>query len=176
MKLPPVAQSVLIPGAPTGFRMLYVLCFVQGEKCCRILEKELCLERTVLIFVNFASLSTGVQDTEKNILQHQLSTDLHGDIHYIVSLTHQTMGNPKFRCANLRTTCVGKKHRTVPDPNTQNLVACMLLAMLHVLYQLYLLMRDLTFRHRASYILGQAFHYSPENAFYIFNQQIYFII
>ena len=33
----------------------------------------------------------------------------------------------------------------------------------------------LTFRHRASCILGQAFHYSPENAFYIFNQQIYFI-
>ena len=33
----------------------------------------------------------------------------------------------------------------------------------------------LTFRHRASYI-GQAFRYSPENAFYIFNQQIYFII
>ena len=34
----------------------------------------------------------------------------------------------------------------------------------------------LTFRHRASCILGKAFHYSPENAFYIFNQQIYFII
>jgi hypothetical protein len=34
----------------------------------------------------------------------------------------------------------------------------------------------LTCRHRASCILGQAFHYSPENAFYIFNQQIYFII
>ena len=34
----------------------------------------------------------------------------------------------------------------------------------------------LTFRHRASCILGQAFHYSPESAFYIFNQQIYFII
>ena len=34
----------------------------------------------------------------------------------------------------------------------------------------------LTFRHRASCILGQAFHYSLENAFYIFNQQIYFII
>ena len=34
----------------------------------------------------------------------------------------------------------------------------------------------LTFRHRASCIFGQAFHYSPENAFYIFNQQIYFII
>ena len=33
----------------------------------------------------------------------------------------------------------------------------------------------LTFRHRASCILGQEFHYSPENAFYIFNQQIYFI-
>ena len=35
---------------------------------------------------------------------------------------------------------------------------------------------QLTFRHRASCILGHAFHYSPENAFYIFNQQIYFII
>ena len=35
---------------------------------------------------------------------------------------------------------------------------------------------DLTFRHRASCILGQAFRYSPENAFYICNQQIYFII
>ena len=35
---------------------------------------------------------------------------------------------------------------------------------------------ELTFRHHASCILGQAFHYSPENAFYIFNQQIYFII
>ena len=34
----------------------------------------------------------------------------------------------------------------------------------------------LTFRHRASCILGQAFHYSQENAFYIFNQQIYFIV
>jgi len=34
----------------------------------------------------------------------------------------------------------------------------------------------LTFRHRSTCILGQAFHYSPENAFYIFNQQIYFII
>ena len=34
----------------------------------------------------------------------------------------------------------------------------------------------LTFRHRASCIVGQAFHYSPENALYIFNQQIYFII
>ena len=33
----------------------------------------------------------------------------------------------------------------------------------------------LPFRHRASCILGQAFHYSPENAFYIFNRQIYFI-
>jgi len=36
--------------------------------------------------------------------------------------------------------------------------------------------RSLTFRHRASCIQGQAFHYSPKNAFYIFNQQIYFII
>ena len=36
--------------------------------------------------------------------------------------------------------------------------------------------KKLTFRHRASCILGQAFRYSPENAFYIFNQQIYFII
>jgi hypothetical protein len=34
----------------------------------------------------------------------------------------------------------------------------------------------LTFRHRASSVLGQTFRYSPENAFYIFNQQIYFVI
>ena len=36
--------------------------------------------------------------------------------------------------------------------------------------------KRLTFRHRASCILGQAFRYSAENAFYIFNQQIHFII
>ena len=37
--------------------------------------------------------------------------------------------------------------------------------------------RPLTFRHRASILyVGQAFRYSPENALYIFNQQIYFII
>ena len=47
-------------------------------------------------------------------------------------------------------------------------------------YVLFLVLKqsltNLTFRHRASCILGQAFRYSPENAFYIFNQQIYFII
>ena len=36
--------------------------------------------------------------------------------------------------------------------------------------------RGLTFRHRASSIQGQVFRYSSENAFYIFNQQIHFII
>ena len=35
---------------------------------------------------------------------------------------------------------------------------------------------SLIFRRRASCILGQTFHCSPENAFYIFNKQIYFII
>ena len=40
----------------------------------------------------------------------------------------------------------------------------------------HLIHQYLTFRHRVSCILGQAFHYSPENAFYIFNQQICFII
>ena len=39
-----------------------------------------------------------------------------------------------------------------------------------------ILSEPLTFRHRASCILGQAFRYSLENAFYIFNQQLYFII
>jgi len=34
----------------------------------------------------------------------------------------------------------------------------------------------LTFRHRASSIEGQAFHYSSEKAFYIFNQQIYILL
>ena len=36
--------------------------------------------------------------------------------------------------------------------------------------------KELNFSHRAACILRQAFHCSPENAFYIFNQQIYFII
>jgi len=45
-----------------------------------------------------------------------------------------------------------------------------------LLYQEYFkFLNLLTFRPRASCILGQAFHYSPEKAFYIFNQQIYFI-
>ena len=39
-----------------------------------------------------------------------------------------------------------------------------------------LLSEALTFRHREPCILGQAFRCSPENVFYIFNQQIYFII
>ena len=39
-----------------------------------------------------------------------------------------------------------------------------------VLFFLYMF-TALNFRHRASCSLGQAFHYSPENAFYIFNQQ-----
>ena len=34
--------------------------------------------------------------------------------------------------------------------------------------QLSQVIRILTFRHRASCILGQVFHYSPENAFYIY--------
>ena len=38
-----------------------------------------------------------------------------------------------------------------------------------------IMLHVLTFRHRASCILGKAFHYYPENAFYIFNQQINFI-
>ena len=33
------------------------------------------------------------------------------------------------------------------------------------------LKQELTFRHHASCILGQVFHYSPENAFYIFNHK-----
>ena len=47
---------------------------------------------------------------------------------------------------------------------------------LHINNFLHFLFPALTFRHRASCILGQAFRYSPENAFYIFNQQMYFII
>ena len=46
--------------------------------------------------------------------------------------------------------------------NVDNVLLC-------VIYQL-------NFRRRASCLLGQAFRYSPENAFYIFNQQIYFVI
>ena len=39
-----------------------------------------------------------------------------------------------------------------------------------------LVCKGLTSTHRASCILGQAFRYSSQNVFYIFNQQIYFII
>ena len=42
----------------------------------------------------------------------------------------------------------------------------------YILQEIILNISFLTFRHRASCILRQAFHYSPENAFYIFNQQI----
>ena len=44
------------------------------------------------------------------------------------------------------------------------------------IYPEYQNLYSLTFRHHTSCILGQAFRYSPMNAFYIFNQQIYFII
>ena len=43
-------------------------------------------------------------------------------------------------------------------------------------YLLFSFRTILIFRHRASCILGQAFHCSPESAFYVFNQQIYLII
>ena len=46
----------------------------------------------------------------------------------------------------------------------------------HFIYSFICFLVHLTFRHRTSCILGQALHYSSENAFYIFNQQIYFII
>ena len=47
---------------------------------------------------------------------------------------------------------------------------------MHKLHAIRASVQFLNFRHRASCILGQAFRYYPENAFYIFNQQIYFII
>ena len=55
-------------------------------------------------------------------------------------------------------------------------VPCILILSEFFIYQLKHKRIALTFRQRASCILGQAFRYSPENAFYIFNQQIYFII
>ena len=61
-------------------------------------------------------------------------------------------------------------------------VSCLLKYYLHygnlrrANFSAYISTSPLTFRHRASCILGQGFRYSPENAFYIFNQQIYFII
>ena len=36
--------------------------------------------------------------------------------------------------------------------------------------------RSLNLQAPRFFYIGQAFRYSPENAFYIFNQQIYFII
>ena len=53
---------------------------------------------------------------------------------------------------------------------------CVLFCLTSFVFRGDVLPSSLTFRHRASCILRQAFHYSPENAFYIFNQPIYFII
>ena len=36
--------------------------------------------------------------------------------------------------------------------------------------------KQLHFRHHTSYILGQAYRYSPEYAFYIFSEQVHLII
>ena len=44
----------------------------------------------------------------------------------------------------------------------------------HCLFHVFGAIRGLTSRHRASCILGHAFHYSPKNALYI--SKIYFII
>lgn len=66
----PRRKVSLISGTATGFHMLEVSNFLRGEKGCRILVKKLCLEWTVMILVKCASLSTGIQDIAKNILQH----------------------------------------------------------------------------------------------------------
>ena len=69
----------------------------------------------------------------------------------------------------------------MPSTNTVltvwHLILYTMFKTLNVIYLwLFLCSTYLTFRHRASCILEQAFQYSPENTFYIFNQQIYFII
>ena len=66
-----------------------------------------------------------------------------------------------------------KPRRMAVVTNTVHTVGSFVCYVMETFWSCFLLC--LTFRHRASCILGQAFHYSPENAFYIFNQ-IYFII
>ena len=66
--------------------------------------------------------------------------------------------------------------KTVVYPTSEKLCACFNVRRRILSISLTTGLCVLTFRHRASSILGQEFHYSPENAFYIFNQQIYFII
>ena len=65
-----------------------------------------------------------------------------------------------------RNTCKVRSHNI----NTQNRIGCVGLCATYL--------HLLSFNLWAPCVLyiGQAFHYSPENAFYIFNQQIYFII
>ena len=84
--------------------------------------------------------------------------------------------------------CVQLHHRanTAPDsvqasssmiPVMQNQQKCNLTSVkVQQMLSSSTVMRRLTFRHRVSCIMGQAFRYSPENASYIFNQQIYFIM
>jgi len=61
-------------------------------------------------------------------------------------------------------------------PNNTNTYAHVLLvsngsSTMHIRYMLHL-----TFRHHASYNIGQTYRYSPEYSFYIFSQQIYLIL
>ena len=69
-----------------------------------------------------------------------------------------------------------------PSPHSRpsifgfNGITAELLAKVTLVNQTALQPSDLTFRHCASCFIGQTFRSSPENAFYVFNQQIYFII
>ena len=72
--------------------------------------------------------------------------------------------------------CSSNSYRSRTPANKIHAVLCRTIILPVVSYGCETWSLTLTFRHRASCILGQAFHYSPENAFYIFNQQIYFII
>jgi len=66
--------------------------------------------------------------------------------------------------------------RTSSSVYDHDLILTLCVGKLYVLSAVVCVSGYLTFRHRASCILGQVFHHSPANAFYIFNQQIYFII
>ena len=74
------------------------------------------------------------------------------------SLTHPTCGWTNVLSTNLST--INIRHLKVPRHCTRKAAHC------------------LGFNLKAPCVLyiGQAFRYFPENAFYIFNQQIYFII
>ena len=99
--------------------------------------------------------------------------------------THRKHQNRDYTYATVQTVHRVTKLTTATYCNydswhsSQRFIDCILSSTVTITYaniSIHWFFFSLTFRHRASCIQEGAFCYFPENAFYIFNQQIYFII